>query len=111
MLGDIPLFGELFKNDISNNKKNNLVVIITPYLIPKTKDITFIRNKLSELKSLEDKYLEDSLIKLKENSLKKILQDKNREEKSKLLDKEIKEIETNSNTNNHEKRVSEILGN
>ena len=111
ILGDIPLFGELFKNDISNNKKNNLVVIITPYLIPKTKDITFIRNKLSELKSLEDKYLEDSLIKLKENFLKKRFQDKSREEKSKLLDKEIKEVEINSNTNNHEKRVSEILGN
>ena len=111
VLGDIPLFGELFKNDISNNKKNNLVVIITPYLIPKTKDITFIRNKLSELKSLEDKYLEDSLIKLKENFLKKRFQDKSREEKSKLLDKEIKEVEISSNTNNHEKRVSEILGN
>ena len=111
VLGDIPLFGELFKNDISNNKKNNLVVIVTPYMIPKTKDITFIRNKLSELKNLEDKYLEDSLIKLKENSLRKIVQDKNREEKSKLLDKKIKEIETDSNINYHEKRVSEILGN
>lgn len=111
VLGDIPLFGELFKNSTSNNKKNNLVVIITPYLIPKTKDITFIRNKLSELKTLEDKYLEDSLIKLKENSLKKRVQNKNTEEKLKELDKEIKEVELNSNINNHEKRVKEILGN
>ncbi len=111
VLGDIPLFGELFRNDILNNKKNNLVVIITPYMIPKTKDITFIRNKLSELKSLEDKYLEDSLLKLKENSLKKRVQDKNREEKNQELDKKIKEVEMNSNINNHEKRVSEILGN
>lgn len=104
VLGDIPLFGELFKNDISNNKKNNLVVIVTPYMIPKTKDITFIRNKLSELKNLEDKYLEDSLIKLKENSLRKRAQDKNPEPR-------IKEVEINPNINNHEKRVSEILGN
>ena len=104
VLGDIPLFGELFKNDISNNKKNNLVVIVTPYMIPKTKDITFIRNKLSELKNLEDKYLEDSLIKLKENSLRKRAQDKNPEQR-------IKEVEINPNINNHEKRVSEILGN
>jgi len=110
VLGDIPLFGELFKNSTSNNKKNNLVVIITPYLIPKTKDITFIRNKLSELKSLEDKYLEDSLIKLKENSLKKKALDKNREEKLKELDKQIKEVEINSNINNHEKIVKEVLG-
>ena len=102
VLGDIPLFGELFRNSVSNNKKNNLVVIITPYLIPKTKDITFIRNKLSELKNLEDKYLEDSLIKLKENSLKN---------KNKVVDNKIKEENISSNSNNHEKRVKEILGN
>jgi general secretion pathway protein D len=101
VLGDIPLFGELFKNSISNNKKNNLVVIITPYLIPKTKDITFIRNKLSELKSLEDKYLENSLIKLKQNALKN---------KDKVSNNEIKEEDFSSNSNNHEKRVKDILG-
>jgi general secretion pathway protein D len=101
VLGDIPLFGELFKNSTSNNKKNNLVVIITPYLIPKSKDITFIRNKLSELKNLEDKYLEDSLIKLKQNALKN---------KDKVSNNEIKEEDLSSNSNNHEKRVKDILG-
>ena len=111
VLGDIPLFGELFKNDIYNNKKNNLVVIVTPYMIPKTKDITFIRNKLSQLKSLEDKYLEESLIKLKENHLKRKIQDKKTEEKSKELDKEIEKVSNNYEKNEHEKRVSEILGN
>ena len=63
------------------------------------------------MKSVEDIYLEDSLLKLKENSLKKRVQDKNREEKNQELDKKIKEVEMNSNINNHEKRVSEILGN
>ncbi|PUE63398.1 type II secretion system protein GspD [Arcobacter caeni] len=111
LLGDIPLFGELFKNNISNNKKNNLVVIVTPYMIPKTKDITFIRNKLSQLKNLEDKYLEDSLIKLKENHLKRKIQDKNREEKSNELDKEIEKVSSNNEKNEHEKRVHEVLGN
>ena len=101
ILGDIPLFGELFKNDISNNKKNNLVVIVTPYMIPKTKDITFIRNKLSQLKNLEDKYLEDSLIKLKENHLKRKIQDKKIEEKSKELDKELEKVSTNYEKNEH----------
>lgn len=47
------------------------MIIVTPYLIPKTKDITFVRNKLSELKNLEDRYLADSLVRLKEESLKK----------------------------------------
>lgn len=111
VLGDIPLFGELFKNDISNNKKNNLVVIVTPYMIPKTKDITFIRNKLSQLKNLEDKYLEDSLIKLKEDYLKRKTQDKKTEEKLKELDKEIEKVSSNYEKNEHEKRVHEVLGN
>lgn len=111
LLGDIPLFGELFKNNISNNKKNNLVVIVTPYMIPKTKDITFIRNKLSQLKNLEDKYLEDSLIKLKEDYLKRKTQDKKTEEKLKELDKEIEKVSSNYEKNEHEKRVHEVLGN
>uniref|UniRef100_UPI004048680F secretin N-terminal domain-containing protein n=1 Tax=Aliarcobacter sp. TaxID=2321116 RepID=UPI004048680F len=97
ILGDIPLFGELFKNSVNNSRKNNLVVIITPYLIPKTKDITFVRNKLSELKNLEDKYLENSLVKLKEKSL---VKNNDLEENQK----------NNDNKLNHEKRVSEILG-
>ena len=118
ILGDIPLFGELFKNTVNNTKKNNLVVIVTPYLIPKTKDITFVRNKLSELKNLEDKYLADSLVRLKEESLKKKIDAKNRENKIIALNDKLKEFEKiNNNTNNklddrseHEKRVKEILG-
>ena len=118
ILGDIPLFGELFKNTVNNTKKNNLVVIVTPYLIPKTKDITFVRNKLSELKNLEDKYLADSLVRLKEESLKKKIDAKNRENKIIVLNDKLEEFEKiNNNTNNklddrseHEKRVKEILG-
>lgn len=99
VLGDVPLFGELFKNSVENSKKNNLVVIVTPYLIPKAKDITFIRNKLSELKELEDKYLEKSLLKLKEEQSKKKLN----EDSNNLKNKKI-------TVNEHEKRVKEILG-
>lgn len=97
VLGDIPLFGELFKNDSKMNKKNNLVIIVTPYMIPKSKDITYIREQLSELKKLEDKYLQDSLSIIKDNSKK---------------DKENIFVENNENDNKseHEKRVKEILG-
>ena len=96
VLGDIPLLGGLFRNDATINRKNNLVVIVTPYMIPQSKDITYIRNQLTELKNLEDKYLEDSLIRLKENSLKKQLENQEREKKMKELDKDIKNI-NNSN--------------
>ncbi|MFX4210475.1 type II secretion system protein GspD [Aliarcobacter butzleri] len=97
VLGDIPLFGELFKNDSKMNKKNNLVIIVTPYMIPKSKDITYIREQLSELKKLEDKYLQDSLSTIKDNSKKH---------------KENIFVENNENDNKseHEKRVKEILG-
>lgn len=97
VLGDIPLFGELFKNDSKMNKKNNLVIIVTPYMIPKSKDITYIREQLSELKKLEDKYLQDSLSIIKDNSKK---------EKENIF------VENNENDNKseHEKRVKEILG-
>ena len=116
ILGDIPLFGELFKNSINNSKKNNLVIIVTPYLIPKTKDITFVRNKLSELKNLEDKYLADSLVRLKEQALKKKIDAKNTEDKLSSLNQKLekfqdKEVVKDHNRTEHEKRVKEILGN
>lgn len=63
--GDIPLIGELFKNRVSNNKQSNLMVIITPYVVPKNRDITYVINELSKLKSMEDKFLEKLLIDLK----------------------------------------------
>ena len=116
VLGDIPLYGELFKNNINNSKKNNLVIIVTPYLIPKTKDITFVRNKLSELKNLEDKYLADSLVRLKEQALKKKIDAKNTEDKLSSLNQKLekfqdKEVVKDHNRTEHEKRVKEILGN
>ena len=119
LLGDIPLIGELFKNKAINTKKNNLVVIVTPYLIPQTKDITFVRNQLAELKSMEDKYLEDSLIRLKKEALKKKLDKQVREKEIEELNDKIKDAnKSNNNTvdnktdskSEHEKRVSEILG-
>lgn len=99
VLSDVPLFGELFKNSVENSRKNNLVIIVTPYLIPKTKDITYIRNKLSELKNLEDRYLENSLLKLRNEQI-----EKNNSKEEKLDEKQI------SSRSEHENRVKEILG-
>jgi general secretion pathway protein D len=89
VLGDIPLMGSLFRNDSTTMSKKNLVVIVTPYMIPKAKDITYVRNQLSELKGMEDKYLQDSLIRVKEEAVKKKAEAKKREEKIKELDKEL----------------------
>ncbi|PLY05695.1 MAG: general secretion pathway protein GspD [Arcobacter sp.] len=62
---DVPLIGELFKNRIYDYRNKNLVVIVTPYIIPKDKDLTYVRNELSKLKNLEDKFLEEVLINLR----------------------------------------------
>lgn len=109
VLGDIPVMGSLFRNDSTTLTKKNLVVIVTPYMVPKSKDITYVRNQLSELKAMEDKYLQDSLIRLKEDAIKKKADAKKREDKLKALDKELnkdsKEVE-----NKTSKSVSETLG-
>jgi general secretion pathway protein D len=116
LLGDIPLVGTLFTNDSTTMKKNNLVVIITPYMIPKAKDITYVRDQLAELKGMEDRYLEESLVRLKEDAIKKRVDAKKREEKIKGLNSQLKDLngETSQKIEddkmNHEKRVNEILG-
>lgn len=116
VLGDIPLVGNLFTNDTNTLKKNNLVVIITPYMIPKSKDITYVRNQLAELKGMEDKYLEDSLIRLKEKAIKKKIETQKREKKITKLNNQLKNLNTDKTTSHidekseHEKRVRELLG-
>lgn len=56
LLGDIPYFGALFRNSYEINDKINLVVVVTPYIIPKSKDLTFIMRQLTKLKMIEAKY-------------------------------------------------------
>jgi len=70
LLGDIPYLGALFRNTKETKDKINLVVIITPYIVPKTKDLTYVRNQLSELKVLEDKYTKDAILRLEKMKLK-----------------------------------------
>jgi general secretion pathway protein D len=43
-------------------QNKSLVVIITPYVVPINKDLTYIREELSKLKSLEDEFLEKVLL-------------------------------------------------
>lgn len=81
LAGDIPLIGELFKNRTENSQNKNLVVIITPYIVPKNKDFTFMREELSKLKSLEDQFLKKVLKRLREK------QKKQNDVKEKVIEK------------------------
>lgn len=96
LAGDIPLIGDLFKNRLTNNQNKNLVVIVTPYIIPKNRDLTYVRNQLSKLKSLEDKFLENVLINLRAKKDKSI---EEKVQKQNLINEEL-----------HKKRVEEYFG-
>ena len=98
-VSEVPLIGELFKNRINNTQSKNLVIIITPYIIPKNKDLTYVRNELSKLKNLEDKFLEEALIRLRIKKQKSNNSANNKVENKNLTNKE-----------KHEARMKEYFG-
>lgn len=114
LLGDIPILGNLFKNNYSLDDKINLVIIVTPYIVPKSKDLTFVRDQLSELKILEEKYTKDLSLKLEELQIQSDKEDKVREKKRNNLKKKQNTIqysdEEYKNKQLHEKRLKEIFG-
>ncbi|MEA3513306.1 MAG: secretin N-terminal domain-containing protein [Campylobacterota bacterium] len=90
--GDIPLLGGLFRNTREVNDKINLVIIITPYIVPKSEDLTYVRNQLAELKLLEDKYTKDTILRLDKMKLKAKKQDLKRAENRIELDEEKRDL-------------------
>jgi len=88
---DIPLIGELFKNRYKDSRTKNLIIIITPYIVPEDKDLTFVTQELAKLKKLEDELLENTLINLrkKKNSLK---QDKEKQNSREYHEKQLKKF-------------------
>ncbi len=77
---------------IKVHDKINLVVIITPYIVPKTKDLTYIRNKLAHLKLLEDKYTKDTILRLEKAKLQSKEEDLKREQEKIELDESRLEL-------------------
>lgn len=106
--GDIPLIGSLFRNNLAARDKINLVIIVTPYIVPKSKDLTFIRNQLAQLKTLEDKYTKDVELRLEQtkNESKKESNtiDQHNEKKEDIPKKMLQENEIE-----HQKRLKEIF--
>jgi general secretion pathway protein D len=80
LLGDIPVLGTLFRNTKEVNSRINLVMIITPYIIPTTSDISSIRTHLADLNVLEDKYAKDLALRLEKRKLQIKKEDKQRVE-------------------------------
>lgn len=57
LLGDIPVLGELFKYTDKGGDKINLVIVLTPYIVEKSSDLSTLRTKLSELDKIQEEYV------------------------------------------------------
>lgn len=101
-ISDIPILGNLFKNTNEVIIKNNLVIIVTPYIISKHENLTQLRNKLAKLQSLEDDYLEKSLTFLKNSKTSQKDEIKSTKENQPLLQKSTRQL--------HEERLKEHFG-
>jgi len=92
LLGDIPLLGSLFRSKREVHDKINLVIIITPYIVPKSKDLTYVRNNLAQLKLLEEKYTKDTILRLEKAKLKAKKEDLDRDKQSYELKEQKQEL-------------------
>jgi len=102
--GDIPLLGTLFRNTTSLNDKINLVVIITPYIVPKSKDLTYIRNQLAQLKILEDKFTKDTKLRLEKLKLNAKKEDLKREQEKLKLKEDTQDLKEDMLDFSYEKK-------
>jgi general secretion pathway protein D len=63
-LGDIPYAGALFRSTATASDRINLVIILTPYIVGKSDDLTSLRAQLSELDKIEKQYVNEVTKKL-----------------------------------------------
>ncbi|MFA6192122.1 MAG: secretin N-terminal domain-containing protein [Sulfurimonas sp.] len=67
LLGDIPLLGEyLFSSESTTNQKDNLIVILTPYVIDKSEKLSQLQKDLGVLANLQRDYNEKIFKKIEE---------------------------------------------
>lgn len=63
-LGDIPFFGNLFKSKATAHDRINLVIMLTPYIIEKSGDLSTLRAQLNELDAIQERYISNITKKL-----------------------------------------------
>lgn len=66
LLGDIPILGNLFKDNAASHDKINLVIVLTPYILDKSSDLAALRTQLDELDKIQQKYIDDVVSHVKE---------------------------------------------
>lgn len=95
LLGDIPLLGMLFKNTTESTDKTNLIVMLTPYIIPTSGDLSNLREVLSELDKIQEEYSRNTL-----NLI---------ENRKSIFDKEAPKDETHENR--AQETIDRVIGN
>ncbi|ADV45319.1 type II secretion system secretin GspD [Nitratifractor salsuginis] len=54
--GDIPIIGRLFRDEGTAQRKVDLVIYLTPYVVRRSSDLTRLRHFLSNLESIQHRY-------------------------------------------------------
>ena len=77
LLGDIPWIGEyLFSSTSTTNEQDDLVVLLTPYIIDKSEKLSKLQKDLGKLKNLQKEYNEIVFKRLKEKNKKVVKQER-----------------------------------
>ncbi len=56
LLGDIPILGSIFTSNGYSESKINVVIYLTPYIVRSSKDLSRLREFLSELDNIQARY-------------------------------------------------------
>jgi general secretion pathway protein D len=59
LLGDIPLLGWFFTHNDTQEQQDNLVVLLTPYVIDKSAELSALQEQLGELGRLQQRFNEE----------------------------------------------------
>ncbi len=99
VLGHIPLLGEAFTHHSNGADNLNLVIILTPYIIQQSEDLTTLRGKLAELDKLQQRYNKNFMQYLRKRGKRALKEPLYSKEEIKKEDIEIKKQK-----NKHEKK-------
>ncbi len=70
ILGYIPLLGWFFTHNDSKDQQDNLIVILTPYIIDKSDKLSALQQELGELSRLQSEYNKEIFSKIEEKAAK-----------------------------------------
>jgi general secretion pathway protein D len=68
ILGDIPLLGWFFTHHDTKDQQDNLIVILTPYIIDKSEKLSELQKQLGELTRLQTEYNKEVFKAIEESS-------------------------------------------